>query len=513
MSETQIYLLSEKESRYYTRVNNIILKVLSRPEYIGIGDDGKQYSVIWPALDTIRAELEHKKVSIPALTKKISAKMSKHYFTIGYTADKNGKKTSDTLRLLTDNAPVPGVDIPADNPIYTFDNPLREETDAEADYWRARRADLDLPDDCYYLNANAWIVMRRLDSISSMLNGLAPKKEQQEIFALTEIKPENAVIPHTNLVNHLSDPALWGGKWQQMRLPGFPLPDGPAKTYFALAWDIDEGEDIQLSRKITPYEKSVLGAAMTLFAAGNEIITERQVIATMKAFQNDNSGIDAAAIDKAVRAIDKERRIMAKINATKSFEQRGITDLDAEIETYLLPLEKVTVKAKGKRTGEKMTAYRFMREPPVLTHARAIGQLYTVPMKYMQIVGISATDSVVSLRDFLIRRIEAIKGGKLSPKILYSTVYTEMELVEPSPYNYSGNQTRERTDKTTKEKTTVTITKDQAYKEDLDRYRHDAKRIRDQVKVLMENWKKQGYIKGYSEVKKGKTIEAVTVRY
>ena len=194
MNDKQIYLLTEKEGRYYSRVNNIIVKVLSRPEYIGIGDDGKQRFVIFDAsLAAIRAELERNKVSIPALAKKTSRKMMEHYFTIGYPADRD----NDTLRLLTDTSPVRGTDIPTDNPIYNFDNPLREETEDEADYWRARRADLGLPDDCYYLNANAWIVMRRLHSISSMLNGDATISD-------TEISSPFAQMVQTRVTNSLA---------------------------------------------------------------------------------------------------------------------------------------------------------------------------------------------------------------------------------------------------------------------------------------------------------------------
>lgn len=342
---------------------------------------------------------------------------------------------------------------------------------------------------------------------------LQPEQEEPALPVLTEIKPQNAIIPHTLVANSLTSPDPWGGKWQQLSLPGFALQDGThATTYLALEWDL-EGSGIEPSRKLSLYDKSAHNAAVTLYAAGNEIITERQLAAAMKGAKSDNSGIDAAALAKVRRSLDKQRRTFVKINATKSFEQRGITDFEGEIETYLLPLDKITVQAKGRKSGEKMTAYRFIKEPPVLTHARAMGQIYTVPMLHLQTGNISATDSVVVLRDYLIGRIEAARGGKLNAKILYSTVYTQMELVEPSPYNYSGPQTRERTDKATKEKTTVTLTEEQAYKEDLDRYRHDVKRIRDQVKALMENWKRQGYIKGYSEVKKGKTIEAVTVRF
>lgn len=198
MDKPQIYLLTEKESHYYTRVNNIIVKVLSRPEFINIGDDGREHFVIFDSsLAAIRAELERNKVSIAALAKKTGRKMMEHYFTIGYPADKDGNKISDTLRLLTDNAPVRGADIPADNPIYTFENPLREETEAEADYWRERRTDLNLPDDCYYLNANAWFVMRRLHSISAMLTGEAAISD-------AEITSPFAQMVQTRVTNSLA---------------------------------------------------------------------------------------------------------------------------------------------------------------------------------------------------------------------------------------------------------------------------------------------------------------------
>lgn len=334
----------------------------------------------------------------------------------------------------------------------------------------------------------------------------AAEQEQPEppLPVLTEIKPEKAVIPHTIIANALTAPEPWGGSWQgaQMRLPGFPLDDGPAKTYFALEWDT-EGSGIVPSRKLSLYDKSAHNAAVTLYAAGNEIITERQLAAAMKGAKNDNSGIDAATLAKVKRSIDKQRRTFVKINATKSFEQRGITDFEGEIETYLLPLEKITVQAKGRRSGEKMSAYRFIKEPPVLTHARAVGQIYTVPMLHLQTGSISATDSVVVLRDYLIGRIEAARGGKLNPKILYSTVYAEMDLKEPSIYDYLD---------TTDPDTGESISADTAYKRDLHQYQKKTATTRKNVKALMENWKKQGYIKGYSETKKGKTFEAVTVR-
>lgn len=181
MEKPQIFLLTEKEKRYYDRVNNVIDKVCSRPEFTVIGDDGRQRFVFNDtSLAAIRDALERSRVSIPALTKKAHSKMTNHYFTIGYLADRDGNKISDTLHLLLDINPR-GYDVPQDSPIYTFTDPIRKETEQEADYWRARRAELELPDDFYYLNCIAWSKMRFLDVVISLLNGDTVNVEPEEI--------------------------------------------------------------------------------------------------------------------------------------------------------------------------------------------------------------------------------------------------------------------------------------------------------------------------------------------
>jgi cell division protein FtsB len=336
--------------------------------------------------------------------------------------------------------------------------------------------------------------------------GPAPNLKAEVLPTLSEIRPQKAIIPHTNIFRSLTRPEPWGGTWQQMSLPGWPIKElrnNDAVTYLSLELDTEES-GIKLDRKISLFDKSVLNAALNLFEAGNDIFTVRQLCSWMKGAKNSNSGIDEAAIERVEQSIKKQQRTIAKINATETFKQKGITEYDGELETYLLPIEKLKVWGKGKRSNEKVEAYAFIKEPPVLTHARATRQIYTAPAEALQTGKISATGSVTILRDYLMERIEAARGGKLSRKILYATVYEEMEIIEPFAYNYSDQ---------TNEATGETIPAELAYKRELQQYHKKTAKVRKNVKGLLDNWAEQGYIKGYTESKKGKTLEGVTISF
>lgn len=336
--------------------------------------------------------------------------------------------------------------------------------------------------------------------------GPAPEFRTEVLPTLPEHKPQKAIIPHTNVFRLLTRPEPWGGEWQQMSLLGWPineLKNSDAVTYLSLEMDTEES-GIKLDRKINLFDKSVLNAAINLFEAGNDIFTVRQLCSWMKGAKNNNSGIDKATIERVEESMKKQQRTIARIDAKETFKKRGITEYDAELETYLLPIEKLKVWGKGKRANEKIEAYHFIKEPPVLSHARATNQIYTAPAKALQTGNVSATESVIILRNYLMERIEAARGGKLNRKILYSTIYDEMEIIEPSIYNYA-----DQTDKATGK----TIPAELAYKRDLQQYHKKTAKTRKNVKDLLDNWVEQGYIKGYTESKKGKTLEGVTINF
>lgn len=336
--------------------------------------------------------------------------------------------------------------------------------------------------------------------------GPAPKARTEALPTLPELRQQKAIIPHTNVFRSLTRPEPWGGEWQQMSLPGWPineLKNSDAVTYLSLELETEES-GIKLDRKISLYDKSVLTAAINLFEAGNDTFTSWQLCSWMKGTRNNNSGIDESSIKEAEKSLEKQQLIRAKISATETFRKRGITEYDGELKTYLLPIEELEIWGKGKRANKKVKAYHFIKEPPILTHARATKQIYTAPVEALQTGNISATKSVIILRNYLMERIEAARGGKLNRKILYSTIYDDMEIIEPSIYSYA-----DQTDEATGE----TIPAELAYKRDLQQYYKKTAKTRKNVKYLLDNWVKQGYIKGYTESKKGKTLEGVTINF
>ena len=498
MDKPQIYLLTEKEKRYFTRVYNIIQDVANRPEYIAFDDDGNPVAVptLSMAAEAIRTELERHRISIPSLAKKTSIKRSGHYFTIGPSAQSDGS----ILKLLLDVNPL-GTDIPTDAPIYAIENPLREDTEREADYWRARRAELGLPDDCYYLNPQSWKMLWVLEQISTALNSQQPDSSK---VIFTDIKPRYAIFPVSNVAQSLTKPDAWK-KYEQLEFPGFGVMDiEESDTFLALDWS-----DVTTERKITAHDRSIHDKAISFFAegtkSGNLVFTDRQVAALLKGVKSDNSGIDEKAIEEVHYALDKMSVTRATIDATKAFELRGITDYKGFIRNYLLPIKEIIVQAKGRRKegeeGKKtMRAWQWIDEPPVYYHARIINQLRSIPVKYLQTGKVQTTENVIVLRDYLLQRISSVKQSRT---VLYSTLYNLIGIEEPaseiSAYcAYTDDDG-------------VFVSAEQSYNRAVSNYRYKTAQVRKQVKGMLDNWISQGgLITSYSEEKNGKTFHSVS---
>lgn len=337
--------------------------------------------------------------------------------------------------------------------------------------------------------------------------GPAPVIKPETLLTLSEMKPKKAVFPNSLVAQSLTRPELWGGEWKRDGMPGFPikeLRDQKTETYVSLSLDSILENGIAFDREITSYDLSVSNALCTFYECGNFVFTPRQLCVQMKLLENDNSGVDAASIKEITESLEKGRRTMILIDATSTFEKRNITDYGFVMDDQFFPLKKGYAIGKGPKSGELIEVYYIRDEPPILQHAKATGQIIRAPVENLKIEGMSITNDVVILRDYLFKRICAAKEKHLTRKILYSTIYAVMDIAEPSLYRYTTGFDEE---------TQKPIIDEAAYKKDLDRYRHDTKSVRDKVKKLMENWKKKGVIAEYTESKKGKTLEGVTISF
>lgn len=331
--------------------------------------------------------------------------------------------------------------------------------------------------------------------ISVLLNKAEKGGEESALPALSEIRPQHAIFPHTLVFSNLTKPEPWQN-WEQMALAGFEIKDatkkqGKASTYLSLDFLNDGESGISCNRKLSNYSLSAIRAALSFYGVSNDIFTPRQLVAQMKGINPNNAGIKDTAIRAATRELDRDRITLVKIDATRTLEKWGVTTHTGYFESYLLPLEKIYVQAKGrgKRSGEKMIAYRFIKEPAVLEHARTLKQIYNIPVGYLKTGSVSATDDVVILRDYLLERIYAAKDGRLDKAIKYATLYDLLNAVEPSPYGISSKE----------------------YNNAITQYRKKTATIRKNTKGLFDNWIRQGLLKGYSERKKGKAFDAVEI--
>ena len=426
-----------------------------------------------------------KEYAAAAIIKRINTILTPPFFTITKTeggdfaiivTDKDGNTTENTMQSGSQEA-----DVLNAAPLDEIDN--------------VARGMLELQGVPYIPVTLLSPARRTLRYVSDLLNTIEPQSGKKDLPVLDEIRPKVALLPHTKVFTSLTKPEPWQN-WEQMALAGFEVQDtrkkqGKASTYLSLEFLSDGNSGFSCDRKLSRYSLSALRAALSFYEAGNETFTPRQLVAQIKGLNPDNAGIKEATIRAAERELDRDRVSLIKIDASRTFEKWGITTHTGYFESYLLPLEKIFVQAKGagKKPGDTMTAYRFIKTPAILEHARALDQLYRVPVELLQTGEISATDDVVVLRDYLLERIYAAKDERLSRTILYSALYDLLEAAEPSPYGITEKE----------------------YKSALTQYRKKTATIRRNTKGLFDNWKKQGLLKGYSERKKGKAYDAITI--
>ena len=187
--------------------------------------------------------------------------------------------------------------------------------------------------------------------------------------------------------------------------------------------DFSEVEkELSISRKLEPYDKLVYIAVSSLYNAGFRTVTLRQIYAQM---------------GKDGRASNDD---LAKINNSITKMMRATLHLDNGVEAAraknrrsfiydgaLLQAERIQAIVNGQLSE---SAIHLFREPPMITFAKQRQQITTIKRSLLA-APLNLTNQNIALQNYLIERIAHIKKGSISNKILYNTIFENVNISTP----------------------------------------------------------------------------------
>lgn len=191
--------------------------------------------------------------------------------------------------------------------------------------------------------------------------------------------------------------------------------DKALNIYYAI--DFDElGEDITITRRLTPFDKRVYIATSALFNAGNNVITLTQIYYAM-GYTGKPGKSDLERINTAITKMTRARIYVNNEQEAAAYRYNKFV-----YDGSLLPLERGTATVNGQLSE---AAIHIFREPPVISFAKQRRQITTIDVKLLQ-SPISKTDQNLLLDDYLIERISRAKKGQQTRRILFKTIYDKV---------------------------------------------------------------------------------------
>lgn len=318
-----------------------------------------------------------------------------------------------------------------------------------------------------------------LELLQSLVNkeNITAEEVRQALPQLTSILPQKHVMPNNKLANKLTsfdNSQLLNAEAIDLVVSGRGKAEVTTRCILSY-----EGDSVTLSSRqpFTEYDRNVADAVTSLYEYGDpsHIITPATVYRTM-VHQTNRETPSAQTLGAVTRSLDKMRFVRVQIDCTDELTRRkanlnGTQITSGKIDTYLLALDKIEVIASGK----KVTAYKIVKAPVLYDYARLTNQVLTVPAKLLDIPNQSNSEQRINIKGYLMRRIKVMQGRTpQSNRILFEKVF------------------------------------EVAGKSDADK--NEKKRIRDYTKAVLDYWKSEKFIKGYTIAKDGKSVIGVDIQ-
>lgn len=282
------------------------------------------------------------------------------------------------------------------------------------------------------------------------------KNNEPNLPVLSTIRPSNYCIPNNKLSNTITKDTLPYNTNIQL------LVGGKKDIVTACMITIDENINFPNGYRLNEYDRAVYNAVTSLYVVGNEIITIDMIYRAMTGKTKSNLKAQKH-LEEIQKSMDKLRHTNANIDLTNEFNQRNSNKLQEYIlNDMLLNWKSIRVKVKDKI----VMGYQIHSIPILYEYANIVGQVLTVDINILDIP-LDNTDKIITLKNYLIRRVEGIKG-KNNLKNNHINLIKIYEILDI----YDKDKTKKQIEKA-------------------------ESKVREQIKSILDYWKAEKYIKQY----------------
>lgn len=279
---------------------------------------------------------------------------------------------------------------------------------------------------------------------------------------LNAVTPSNYCIPNNKLANTITNDELSYDKKTELFVGG----NNKKAIVTTCVLTVDKNINFPNGYRLNENDIAVQDAVSTLYVAGNELITIDMIYRVM----TGKVGSSIKAQDKAESIQNSMKKLngtIVEIDMSEEFKNRkislnGESIIKGRTTSRLLQYNLSEVSTANKT----VTAYKILSTPIIYEYSSSIGQVLTVDINILD-VPLDNTDKIIVLKNYLIRRIEGMKGkNKLNNNhINLIKIYEKLDI-------YGEDKTKKQIEKS-------------------------ESKIREQIKKILDYWKKENYIKEY----------------
>lgn len=208
-------------------------------------------------------------------------------------------------------------------------------------------------------------------------------------------------------------------------------------TYMLLTVDALESEDIRLSKQLDAFDLSVHNAATSLYLEDEDGgFTDIQLARIVFGAENptpkqiEDVGDSMARLRNTTVFIDfREEATLRKLNLSEC----GLEEF--KFDDRAIPAARASIKTSN---GKISTGYKMHAVGPIYQHAKLLGQICTIPTRYIKGPGGKTSRDRVIIRDYLFGRIEQARNRKnnMGNRVTYEKIYKVSDT--------EGNKERQR---------------------------------------------------------------------